>query len=162
MHPTIQLLARTLQPKRGQAWHGGPTPVGALRGVTAVQARWRPAPGRHTIWELALHAAYWKYAVRRRLLGAALPGFARHPANWPDMPAPANEAAWKADRELLGVEHQLLLETVEDFPVKRLGGRSGRKRWSYGDLIIGILMHDAYHAGQIQIMKRLYAGRRKT
>ena len=162
MHPTIKLLARTLQPLRGQAWHGGPTPSGALRGVSPAEARWRPSRGRHTIWELALHAAYWKYAVRRRLLGADLPHFPRSPANWPAMPEPADARAWAADRELLAAEHQLLLETVEDFPAARLGRHSGRKRWSYGDLIIGIVMHDAYHAGQIQLMKRLYDVRRKT
>ena len=160
MHATIALLARTLQPRRGQAWHGGPTPVGALRGVTHVAARWRPAPGRHSIWELALHAAYWKYAVRRRLLGIAIPRFPRTPANWPHMPVPADAHGWARDRELLAVEHQLLLETVEDFPVALLGKSSGgRKRWSWGDLVIGILMHDAYHAGQIQLMKRLRASR---
>jgi hypothetical protein len=30
-----------------------------------------------------------------------------------------------------------------------------RKRWTYGDLILGITVHDAYHAGQIQLLKRL-------
>ena len=159
MHPTIALLARTLQPRSGQAWHGGPTPIGALRGVSHVTARWRPAPGRHTIWELALHTAYWKYAVRRRLLSAAIPRFPRSPANWPEMPDPADARAWSLDRELLAVEHQLLLETVEDFPAAILGKPSGRKRWSWGDLVIGIIMHDAYHAGQIQLIKRLRPSR---
>lgn len=160
MDPFIRLLAHTLQPRRGQAWHGGPTPVGALRGVTPVAARWRPAPGRHTIWELALHAAYWKYAVRRRLLGAAIPRFPRRPANWPGMPVPADARAWTRDRELLAVEHQLLLETVEDFPATLLAkSAGGAKRWTWGDLVIGILMHDAYHAGQIQLLKRLWASR---
>ena len=160
MNPTIQLLARTYQPRRGQAWHGGPTPLGALRGVTPAAARWRLARSRHTIWELALHAAYWKYAVRRRLLGADIPHFPRSPANWPAMPDPADARAWASDRELLAVEGQLLLETIEDFPARLLGrSAGGRKRWTWGDLIIGILMHDAYHAGQIQIMKRLWASR---
>ena len=51
-----------------RAWHGTNL-RGALRGIDARQASWRPGPGRHNIWELALHAAYWKYAVRRRLTG---------------------------------------------------------------------------------------------
>jgi hypothetical protein len=158
--PVIQLLARSIQPRRGQAWHGGPTPVGAVRGVMVEEARWRPAPGRHTIWELTLHAAYWKYAIRRRLLGAEIPRFARSPANWPGMPEPADAAAWAADKTLLADEHQLLLETVEDFPARLLGRHAGgRKRWSFGDLIVGIAMHDAYHAGQVQLMKRLWAAR---
>jgi uncharacterized damage-inducible protein DinB len=160
MHPTIALLSRTLQPRHGQAWHGGPTPVGALRGVTPAAARWRPFPGRHSIWELALHTAYWKYAIRRRLLGAEIPRFPRSPANWPAMPQPADARAWTRDRELLAVEHQLLLETVEDFPVSLLDkSAGGRKRWTWGDLVLGIILHDAYHAGQIQLMKRLWASR---
>jgi hypothetical protein len=160
MNSTIRLVSRTINPPRGQAWHGGPTPIGALRGVGAADARWRPKLGRHSIWELALHAAYWKYAVRRRLLGAEIPRFPRSPANWPAMPTPANSAAWAADRRLLADEHQLLLETIEDFPGALLGrSAGGRKRWSWGDLILGILVHDAYHAGQIQLLKRLRSGR---
>ena len=52
--------------KRG--WHG-PTLRGALRGLTPDDVYWRPGKGRHNIWELAAHAAYWKYAVRQRISG---------------------------------------------------------------------------------------------
>jgi hypothetical protein len=159
MDPTLQLIARTIHPRRGQAWHGGPTPVGAVRGVPVAMARWRPGPERHTIWELALHSAYWMYAVRRRMLGLASAGFSRSPANWPAMPAPATEAAWAADRSLLATEHRLLVEAIEDFPAALLSRPSGRKRWTWGDLLIGIAMHDAYHAGQIQMLKRLWGTR---
>ena len=34
-----------------RSWHGGPTPVGAVRGVSAVQAAWRPTPRRKSVWE---------------------------------------------------------------------------------------------------------------
>ena len=159
MDPTLQLIARTLDPPRGQAWHGGPTPIGAVRGVPAAMARWRPRPGRHTIWELALHSAYWMHAVRRRMLGPAVSRFPRAPANWPAMPGPANEAAWAADRALLAGEHRLLLEAIEDFPAALAGKPSRRERWTWGDELIGIAMHDAYHAGQIQLMKRLWDNR---
>lgn len=155
-----KLLADTIAPRRGQAWHGGPTPVGSLRGVSAAEARWRPRPGRHTIWELALHIAYWDYAVRRRLEGGAPGEFPRHPANFPAMPARTGEREWAADRALLADEHRLLVTAIKAFPAARVGRHAGgRKRWSYGDLIAGIAMHDAYHAGQIQLMKRLWAAR---
>src|SRR5919204_2794110 len=49
-----------------RAWHG-PTLYRSVRGVTSAQAVWRPAPGGHNIWEVLLHAAYWKHQVRRRL-----------------------------------------------------------------------------------------------
>ncbi len=32
------------------------------------EAAWRPQADRHNIWEHVLHAAYWKYTVKRRLL----------------------------------------------------------------------------------------------
>jgi hypothetical protein len=156
---TLALITRTLQPRRGLAWHGGPTPSRALRGVDAVLARWRPLRGGHTIWELALHVAYWDYTVRRRILGVALPRFPRTPANWPMMPKRADEGAWAADRALVANEHRLLVEVLEGFPASRLGRRMSRgKRWTYGDTILGITVHDAYHAGQIQLLKRI--GRR--
>ena len=156
----LPLLADALEPRRGQAWHGGPTPLRALRGVDAALARWRPTRGRHSIWELALHVAYWDYAVRRRLLGRAMARFPRSPANWPAMPRPASEAAWDADRALLAREHRLLVEAVEGFPAGRLGRRvSSGRRWTYGDTILGITLHDAYHAGQIQLLKRLGGSR---
>jgi uncharacterized damage-inducible protein DinB len=153
---SLALIGRTLHPARGQAWHGGPTPVGAVRGVEAALARWRPARGRHTIWELALHIAYWNYAIRRRLLGKPIPRFPRSPANWPATPSPADEVAWDADRALLASEHRMLVEVVQSFAPTRLNRRAGtRKRWTYGDLILGITVHDAYHVGQIQLLKRL-------
>lgn len=159
MDTTLQLIARTMHPPRGQAWHGGPTPVAAVRDVPAVMARWRPRPGRHTIWELTLHCAYWMYAVRRRMLGPAGMRFPRSPGNWPAMPKPAGEAAWAADRALLAEEHRLLLEAIEGFSAALVETPSGREHWTWGDQLIGIVMHDTYHAGQIQLLKRLWGKR---
>lgn len=68
-----------------RSWHG-PNLRGVLRGVTAEQAAWRAAPGRHNIWELTVHAAYWKYAVRRRLLGEKRGSFALEGSNWIERP----------------------------------------------------------------------------
>ena len=160
MNRIAGVIARTIAPPRGQAWHGGPTPLGALRGVGAAQARWRPSPRRHSIWALTLHVAYWKYAVRRQILAANLPRFSRSPANFPAVPVPAGETAWALDRALLAEEHRLLLETIEDFPDALLHrSPGGRERWSWGDMILGITLHDAYHAGQIQMLKRLWSSR---
>ena len=65
----IHLLLRMLDEAYSvKTWHG-PNLKGSLRGLTAVTAAWRPGPKRHNIWEVAVHAAYWKYVVRRRLLG---------------------------------------------------------------------------------------------
>lgn len=158
--PVIELLADNVQPKpRRQTWHGGPTPVGAVRNVSADDAAWRPARGRHSIWELALHIAYWNYAVRRRIVGGSGERFPRSPANWPALPAVRSEAAWDADRELLRREHDRLVQAIRDVPRARLDTRpAGAKKWTYGELMTGIAQHDAYHTGQIQLLKRLRRG----
>jgi hypothetical protein len=75
------------------------------------------------------------------------------------MPQPANEAAWARDCAVLADQHRLLLEAIEDFPSALLSRPSGRKHWTWGDLLMGIAMHDAYHAGQIQLLKRLWGNR---
>ena len=153
---TLDLIARTIEPPRGRAWHGGPTPLGALRGVSAATARRTLGRTRKSIWGLALHIAYWKYAVRRRLEGGEAPRFPRSPANWPALPARPDESAWRRDRELLAEEHRRLLETIARFPAAKLGRRPpGGRKWTYAELIIGVLVHDAYHTGQIQQMKRM-------
>lgn len=157
----IRLLAEAIQPPSGRsAWHGGPTPVGALRGVSAEQAAWTPAPRRKSIWVLTLHITYWKYAVRRLLEGGERGSFPRAPANWPAPPERADARAWAADVSLLRAEHTRLAQAAVRVSPGVLGRRPpSSRRWTYGDLLVGIAMHDAYHTGQIQLMKRLWRER---
>jgi len=51
-----------------QSWHGTNL-RGSLRGLSVTDVARRPKRGRHNIWELVVHCAYWKYVVRRRLTG---------------------------------------------------------------------------------------------
>lgn len=155
----IEALLATLHPKRGAAWHGGPTPLTALRGVTAAQARWVPARRRHSIWALTLHIAYWDYAVRRRLEPDSPRDFPRSPANWPAVPEPASAKAWAEDRLLLKLQHDQLVQAVRRLPRTRWNHRPTGGRWTYGETIVGIVAHDVYHTGQIQLLKRLWRSR---
>ena len=157
----IALLAEAIQPRSGRrGWHGGPTPLGALRGVTVEQAAWRPGPRRKSIWELTLHIAYWDYAVRRLLEGTARGAFPRGRSNWPAPPVRPDARAWTADVALLREEHERLVEAVRRVDPRRLDHRPpGSKRWTYGELLVGIALHDAYHTGQVQLLKRLWLER---
>ena len=158
---SIALLTEAIQPRPGrQGWHGGPTPVGAVRGVTAEMARWKPGPKRKSIWVLTLHIAYWKYAVRRLLEGSPRGAFSRPPSNWPAPPERADELGWAADVALLRAEHEQLARAASRVSPRWLNRRPpSSKRWTYGELIVGIAMHDAYHTGQIQLLKRLWQER---
>lgn len=136
----------------GRSWHGTPL-ARSMRGVSVRQALWRPRPGRHNIWEILLHTAFWKYTVRHRLTGSADREFPRPGANWPRLPAPANDRALARDVKLLREQHGLLIRTVARFPAARLSRRGGR--WSPLEQILGIAAHDLYHCGQVQLLKRL-------
>lgn len=153
--PRIELLLEILdQAYNRRGWHGT-TLRGALRGVTPAEALWRPGPDRHNVWELTIHAAYWKYAVRRRLAGEASGSFERKPSNWPDIPDPADLKAWKRDTVLLDAEHAKLREVVAGLSPADLERRSPKGVWTYAEEIHGVAAHDLYHTGQIQLIKRL-------
>lgn len=151
------LLADNVSPRAGRgSWHGGPTVVGALRGVSATQALWRPAPGRHSIWELALHIAYWHHTITQRLRGGAREPFPRSPANWPAAPDRPDEAAWARDRALVRAKHFEVAAVIRAVPVSSYGRRpAGNRKWTIGETILGAAQHEAWHTGQIQLLKRL-------
>jgi hypothetical protein len=156
--PRLSEILHLLAPGAGKRlWFGGATTLGCLRGVSHVIAAWKPAANRHSIWEFTLHVAYWKYAVRRNLCDAPVGGFPRSPANWPDPPERLDETSWKRDRALLRSEHTKLVAAVREFDPKRLDEEaSGSEAYRYSDLLTGVVMHDVYHVGQIQLLKRLY------
>lgn len=132
-----------------KTWHG-PNLCQAIKGVTAKQAAWRPGPGRHNIWEFTLHAAYWKYAVRRRLEGGKRGSFILKGSNFFARPekGKATEAAWRADRAILENEHRAMVESIRKF----LKSPRAKKRLP---MIYGVAFHDVYHAGQIRLLRRL-------
>jgi len=137
-----------------RAWHGTNL-RGSLRGLTPSQALWRPAPGRHNIWEEVLHAAYWKYAVRQRLIAGKRGAFPLKGSNWFSSLSSGSDTEWKQAVSLLGECHQSLRRTVAEFPAARLGRRVHGSKWPALDTILGVVLHDVYHAGQIQLIKRL-------
>ena len=152
--PEISLLLRMLDEAfERKAWHG-PNLKGSLRGVTAAQAAWRPATGRHNIWEIVVHAAYWKYAVNRRLTGGKRGSFPQKGSNWFRRPEIESEAAWRADLVILDQIHRAMRATIEKFPPSRLNSRPSGSKVSNLTLIYGIAAHDLYHTGQIQLLKK--------
>jgi hypothetical protein len=182
------LLAAVDQAFQRKSWHG-PNLRGALRGVTAEQAAWRPAPGRHNIWELALHAAYWKYIVARRLRGrvergtfplpgrdffsrpfasaavGAAPGAATAAPSGPSgraaaTPLAISESDWRRELDLLAGMHRDMRAAIAALPASALDRPSAPgSKTTARDLVLGAAAHDLYHAGQIQLLKRLQLSR---
>ena len=113
------------------------------------------APGRHNIWELVVHAAYWKYAARRRLTGEARQSFPLKGSNWFERPIEATDRAWRSDVALLEDMHRSLRAAIAKLPPAALHHKNGTGQDTNLSLITGVAAHDLYHAGQIQLLKRL-------
>jgi len=147
------LLAALDEAYDRKSWHGTNL-RGALRKLTPEDVLRRPARARHNIQEIVVHAAYWKYVVRRSLTGMKRGSFPLKGSNW--FPRPAGGLAeWRGDLDLLAGEHRELRATIAAFDPGKLNDLTARGHFTCAALIRGIAAHDLYHAGQIQLLKRL-------
>ena len=151
MDSTRMLVRQLQQAFERQAWHG-PNLKGSLRGLTPRQLVWRPGKKRHNIWEIAIHCAYWKYAVKRRITGEKRGSFPLQGSNWFVVNG-GSAADWRHDLKFIGQMHAELLAAVKKMKPAQLSKKSGK--YTFAELILGIASHDIYHAGQIQLLKRL-------
>jgi hypothetical protein len=153
----LQLLVSMLdQAYDRKSWHGTNL-RGSIRGVALRDAAWRPGTERHNIWELVVHAAYWKYVVWRRLTGQRRGSFSLKGSNWFRRPQQGSEQEWRADVALLDQMHRSLRESVEHLSPSALWRRPRGSTISNAAMISGAAAHDLYHAGQIQLLKKLSA-----
>jgi uncharacterized damage-inducible protein DinB len=154
--PSREVILRVVREAyAGPAWHG-PSLRHALRGVSAADARRRVVAGRNTIWELVLHLAHGRHIVIQRLGGDVPAKFPRPVARpwWPVPPARTGDAEWRADLALLD-EYQARLErAIADAPAARLRAARPRRRHALAHELLGMALHDAYHAGQIRLMAK--------
>jgi uncharacterized damage-inducible protein DinB len=137
----------------GEPWYGTSRST-LLRGVSAVRALEHPVNGGHSIWELVLHMTAWTEEVHRRLDGAPPQAPAR--GDWPAVSV-TTERAWRSAREALALAHHALAESIEALPVRRFSLRiatSDGEGVTVAEMLIGLAQHDAYHTGQIVILRQ--------
>lgn len=133
-------------------WHG-PTVRGSVRGVTPREAERKPPRAHHSIHELVDHIAHWEAVVLRRYLGQATP---RGRTDWRP---PALSLAESVGRMEDG--HRALMEAVaalRDEDLDRKVPTSSGPRLLV-EVLHGLAAHDAYHAGQIRLTRKLLRGR---
>lgn len=141
------------------AWHG-PSVQEVLDGVTAATAAAHAIPGAHSIWELVLHITAWRGEVVRRLDGGE-PGQPPE-GDWPPV-GDTSEAAWAEARRRLDDSYRRLAAAVARFAESKLDESVGRKPpdpalgtvGSYYVMLHGIAQHDAYHMGQVAILRKV-------
>lgn len=159
MASSDRLLSALRRVHDGQPWHG-PSRAQVLADVTAAEAAWRPADDVHTLWEIVLHMRSWTLEVLRRAEGG-VPAEPRE-GDWPAMPAPATEKAWRDTQRSLDDAHATLARFVAEMPDD---ARAARVKDRPGDppghaitqrgMIRSLAEHDVYHTGQLALLKRL-------
>lgn len=137
---------------RGGAWHG-PAVMELLSGVDGALAQWRPGPNRHSMAEIAGHLAYWLEDAQCQIVGTARPQ-GEPGSDW-GPPELGSEAAWQAVCAALEEAHGRLREAVLHLEEGSLDeARSGFDTTIRG-LLLGTLQHNAYHAGQLALLRKL-------
>jgi uncharacterized damage-inducible protein DinB len=156
MTPTDRLVEQLNRTFRGPAWHG-PTLVELLADVTAEEAAQVALPTVHTIWEIVLHAAAWKRAVRARVEGK--PVQLEGDADWP-LVLGDSERAWHdalADLDAAHVALEARVRALSDAALDE-ASPSDPSTSLYGTLH-GVIQHDLYHAGQVAVLKKVLRAR---
>jgi len=149
-----RVLARLLEEGYGPgAWHGADLKA-ALADVSSEVAFWRPAAGRHNIAEIALHHAYYTRSVRGQLSGMPLEPFVLEGDDWFAQPGQGS-LTWPDIQAVVDSEQRRLATIVSEIVAGRVApSLTEAERF---DILLGITCHAIYHAGQVQLIKRLAA-----
>jgi hypothetical protein len=145
----VELLTEVFEEEGWQA------PVTAsLEGVTGKQAAWKPVGVTNSIWMIVNHLSLWKEYNAARLAGEPpRPSGWAEKLDWHDI-RDTSEAAWQASLARLRTAHQRLVAELtkrsdEDLERPLPGSKSPLYH------IQSMAPHDAYHGGQIRLLRAL-------
>lgn len=148
----IECLVDLLQTGyNGTPWHG-PSLVANLDGLSAAHAVQKPIPNGHCIWELVQHATAWINVAISTIDGqqyAILPP----EQDWPAISA-ADDAAWQGALDILDSSMSALIAAVGELPDDRLWPNVEGFDFNMYWLLMGVVQHNAYHAGQVGLLKK--------
>ncbi len=152
---TARLADQLERAFRGGAWHG-PSLSEALDGVDAAAAEHRLFPAAHTIAEITGHVAFWIDVAHRRMQGEAITNVPTEVDFPPD--GAASDAAWRATIAALEGAHRRLHSALLALDDDQLDGAVAGSDPTVRGQLLGILQHNAYHAGQILVLRKAGAG----
>ncbi|MDD9268109.1 DinB family protein [Paenibacillus sp. GCM10023248] len=127
----------------------------ALKGLTAEQANWRPA-GEHvnTIWENVQHLIFYKERLLKRMTGEEM--------EYPDATNDDTFAvesvsgeAWEMTLSRLQTVHLAIRERLAQWGENDFEHVYPNRTQSAGRWVNSLILHDAYHTGQIMFIRKL-------
>lgn len=128
----------------------------ALEGLTAEQADWSPEGTDNSIWETLTHITYYNNAYLQRFKGIDFEyEISTNDESFKGSAVPSEEEWQKVVGEFDAVmtEFRALLTSADESKFDRSVPQKPDRKWS--DLIADINAHNAYHAGQILLIRKL-------
>jgi uncharacterized damage-inducible protein DinB len=150
MREAQRIADQALKMFAGDAWHG-PSVMEVLADVDANVAAAHPIPDAHSIWELVLHLIATQAILLRRIRGETAGLNTEH--FWPAVP-PVSPSAWAETIARLKQQEADLRQAIGAFPEERLDARLTAEGTSAYNNFHGHVQHNAYHAGQISLLKK--------
>ncbi len=135
--------------QHGDCWIGNNFKE-TLQGVDAVTAAHIISQNGNSIWHLTAHIIYWRTTVVNRLTGSS------NPPPFADflLPEKITAANWKQTLHDFEAAYHLLRTALHNIKEEHLEKQTVRKNQTFYELIMGCLQHDAYHLGQMMLVKK--------
>lgn len=133
-------------------YHGTPwldvTFMDTLNNLTPEQAAKKLHPGWNSAWEVLNHLTSWRMAVLERIEGKEVGAENNFFAPITDQSLPA----WNKTLDKFRESQDKWIQYLRNFSENDFDKVPDKKPFSKYELIHGILLHDAYHLGQIRIL----------
>jgi uncharacterized damage-inducible protein DinB len=158
LDPRIRTALQSVHPTAERpAWHGCPSALSVLRGVSPAIAVWRTYPEANNIREIALHVAFCENGVANRLSGViVLMGFKQWKSSWAVRCDAVDAQQWKNEFDLIKAVHARLIAAVMSFDPGLLDQPAGKGTTRNAiEIIHGVAEHSLYHTAQMEALKTL-------
>lgn len=130
----------------GEAWYG-PSVMSVLKDISPEQV-FNKIGESNSIIELVEHMTAWRNFTIKKLQGDVSFDIKTDEMNFPQ------SKDWNKSLEGLKESQHKLLGLLEDLPDERLVAFVEGRKYSFQVLLHGIIQHDIYHLGQIQLIKK--------
>ncbi len=144
----------------GDAWPGSPLSE-LLAGINAGEARARPLPSAHSVWELVLHIDVYLQVGFSATEGVPMPQLYGTEGDWPAV-RDDSEAGWTAAHDGMFQNAERLAKAIERFDDAKLQATVPGRPYDFYYLFHGIVQHSLYHGGQIAMLKKALSAGRPT
>ena len=127
----------------------------AIEGLTVEQAAWKPEDSVNCIWETLSHITYYNNAYLQRFKGIDY----QYDVSTNDETFSTGEytdADWQADVarfDAIMVEWRGLIATADESKFSQPVSAENSAAWA--ELIANVNAHNAYHGGQILLLRKL-------